>query len=549
MKKRALTFILMSMMMISIIPISAEGTSAPQVESVQTGATEITINGDFNVEADNSEVAIYVFKKNKTTTDLNVGEDGISALIYHGQTTTDAEGKFEFVFEMPNGVSSDWYNAQIGGGTPFVMDVYPFYYRSMADILAASEGYVTAAEAQNYTDFTNTFNMYKMVLGIGQTIQGVNENSVCEVLYDYYLNNTMDKNDADKCIEVVQYCEVLSAVYDKKVTNLFSYSSMFGIDESRLKNFLSAPYVTQQLKENVTTKVASAKVENPAKVIDKIYEEFVLEAVREPIGYTNLNPLFMEFVTELGVEASDITDAACLKVAEESYSNWKTLGEAITAKENVPDQGFENDGGFSSFGGSISVGKSDVTIPEKLPTTVFDDLESVVWAEEAIVYLAENDVINGKGNNKFCPNDNITREEFTKILTLVFFADAEADVINFTDVPFDAWYYNPVAVAYKTGIIKGVTDTMFGTGNNITRQDAAVMACRTAEVAGLWTTEEIENTALFFDDNEIAEYAKKSVYTLYNKKVINGTGNGEVNPKSQMTRAEAAKMIYELLNV
>ena len=104
-------------------------------------------------------------------------------------------------------------------------------------------------------------------------------------------------------------------------------------------------------------------------------------------------------------------------------------------------------------------------------------------------------------------------------------------------------------MAYGAGIVKGISDTMFGTGESITRQDAAVMACRAAEAAKLWTEAEIDNSELFFDDSEIDKYAKEAVYTLYSKKVVNGTGNGEFSPKAQMTRAEAAKMIYELLNV
>ena len=314
MKKMALTFILISAMIISAIPISAEEGSAPRIESIQSGGNEVTIKGDFNVAAGNSEVAVYVYKKDKTTTDLKVGEDGISALIYQGQTTTDADGKFEFVFVMPEDVISGYYNAYIGGGNPFVIIEHHLYYRSEADIANASTGFVEAADAEDYTAFKNTFNLYSEVLAVGKTIPDVeiDKDSVCEILYDYYVANTIDKKDTDKCIEIIQYCTVLSAIYDEKVTDLFDYSSLFGIDESRLKSFLSAPYVTEKFKKNVTTNVASAKVKNPAEVIYEIYEEFVLEAVREPISYTNLNPLLKEFITELGIKESDITNSACI---------------------------------------------------------------------------------------------------------------------------------------------------------------------------------------------------------------------------------------------
>ena len=53
------------------------------------------------------------------------------------------------------------------------------------------------------------------------------------------------------------------------------------------------------------------------------------------------------------------------------------------------------------------------------------------WAHEAIEYLAENDVINGDGNGNFLPDNNITREEFVKMIVLAFNIAESADSISF----------------------------------------------------------------------------------------------------------------------
>ena len=53
----------------------------------------------------------------------------------------------------------------------------------------------------------------------------------------------------------------------------------------------------------------------------------------------------------------------------------------------------------------------------------------------------------------------------------------------------------------------------------------------------------------FFDENEIADYAKNSVELLYKKGIINGMDEGIFAPKAMVTRAQAAKMIYELCKV
>lgn len=54
---------------------------------------------------------------------------------------------------------------------------------------------------------------------------------------------------------------------------------------------------------------------------------------------------------------------------------------------------------------------------------------------------------------------------------------------------------------------------------------------------------------LFSDDGEISGYAKEAVYTLKAKGIISGRGENEFAPKSGMTRAEAAKLIYQTINI
>ena len=53
----------------------------------------------------------------------------------------------------------------------------------------------------------------------------------------------------------------------------------------------------------------------------------------------------------------------------------------------------------------------------------------------------------------------------------------------------------------------------------------------------------------FSDDGEISEYAREAVYTLKARGIISGRGANEFAPKSGMTRAEAAKLIYQTINI
>ena len=50
----------------------------------------------------------------------------------------------------------------------------------------------------------------------------------------------------------------------------------------------------------------------------------------------------------------------------------------------------------------------------------------------------------------------------------------------------------------------------------------------------------------FADENEISDYARNSIAILCGLKVMNGMGDGRFAPKETATRAQAAKVIYEI---
>ena len=53
---------------------------------------------------------------------------------------------------------------------------------------------------------------------------------------------------------------------------------------------------------------------------------------------------------------------------------------------------------------------------------------------------------------------------------------------------------------------------------------------------------------LFADDDIIAGYAKEAVYVLKYESVVSGMGENRFEPLKNATRAQAAKMIFEMIN-
>ena len=150
-------------------------------------------------------------------------------------------------------------------------------------------------------------------------------------------------------------------------------------------------------------------------------------------------------------------------------------------------------------------------------------------------------VLNGRSERLFTPNDNVTREEFAKIITVAFKLNLVNTECPFGDVDENNWAYPYIRSAYKAGIIKGVSETEFGYGQNITREDLCVMINRMLTVGEL-TLPQVDG-GVFGDDGEISDYAKESVYYLERAGIILGDGTN-FNPKANATRAEAAKIVY-----
>lgn len=183
-----------------------------------------------------------------------------------------------------------------------------------------------------------------------------------------------------------------------------------------------------------------------------------------------------------------------------------------------------------------------ITKPETADKVTFSDMSGYDWAVPAVEYLGEKGIISGKGNGLFDPSGYITREEFVKIIVYAFDIKKSDEKAEFADVKTGAWYEEYVSSAVNAGIVNGISKDEFGAGKNVTRQDVAVMICR-----ALSAPMQNVNTD-FIDDSIISEYAKASVVWMCDNGYISGYEDKSFRPTNFCTRAEAAKIIYEIIN-
>ena len=232
---------------------------------------------------------------------------------------------------------------------------------------------------------------------------------------------------------------------------------------------------------------------------------------------------------------------------------YKSSSPYIFSVTFVPNSNFTgtatiNYTGYSTDGDSYS-GKVYITVTAsgKTSTYFLDVNDNYSWAIDAIDSLYLKSIVTGTGTKQFSPSVNITRGDFMLMLYRALNLKSSGQTSNFSDVTKDSYYYTAVLVAKSLGVAKG-ENGKFNPKKNITRQDAMVFVTRALKVSGKsLITGSKSDISSFGDDQDVSDYALEAVCTLIKAKIITGN-NSKINPKSSVTRAEMAVILYRVIN-
>ncbi len=141
----------------------------------------------------------------------------------------------------------------------------------------------------------------------------------------------------------------------------------------------------------------------------------------------------------------------------------------------------------------------------------------------------------------------ITREEFCDLIIQLIpartgkTADALRGELGIVGSAFDAYNFSDcskysVRLAASLGIVTGYEDGTFRPTASITREQAAAMLQRTANLLGTVSRGE---SMTFNDAGTISSYARESVDFVTSCGIMNGKGEGRFDPKGTYTREQA----------
>ncbi len=514
---------------------------------------KIKISGSLGSDA-TGEVTLFIVPEECDMSDEETWQT--AAPVHADCQTVDYDGGYEFNVAF---AKEGAYKAYIGNSSlesPREITVIYTNKENSKQAISELNGAVSAEEVKslmnNKISLQLFSDLYDENIGDEEIVK-----SASEILFAYLENETVE--DGDDAQAAIYKALVITLINSDKIDDITKYAEEISINDKEALDYIKFE------KGNDITEMVKSCQNDSIENFDKNYTEAILRTlIKYNNGTDEIKNGLIKYADLIGINESDITDSLCQSMAGTDFASLDKIAEYVDSYE-APSQGgggggSSGGGGGSSAGGGSSkkdkeTGKFDnhtfeITNSETensgvIQVNPFDDLKGFEWAESSIVNLFKKGVVSGKAERSFCPQDNITREEFAKLVAAAVNINVKSNAVPFEDVSEGDWFYEYVSTLYSAGIINGVNETMFGTGTKITRQDAVVMIDRVMEKCSL-IEEDYEKVDDFRDSILISDYALESINRLKSNGLIAGDENNSFNPKNFITRAEAAVMIFRV---
>ena len=173
----------------------------------------------------------------------------------------------------------------------------------------------------------------------------------------------------------------------------------------------------------------------------------------------------------------------------------------------------------------------------------FKDVPAGKWYEDAVKYVCEAGLMEGTGNGRFCPNGTLTRAQLVTILWRFAGKPVVNYLMPYADVEQDAWY----AEAARWAAAEKITDRAggaFGPNDPLCRDEAVALLWNCAKWRGADVSVGESTNILSYDDAfDIGEGYAAAMQWAVGAGIVEGSGDGKLEPKGSLTRAQAAAML------
>ena len=172
--------------------------------------------------------------------------------------------------------------------------------------------------------------------------------------------------------------------------------------------------------------------------------------------------------------------------------------------------------------------------------TGFSDVDAGAWYAEAVAYCREHGLMDGVGNNRFAPENSLTRAQLATVLYRIEGEPAVTGTDAFTDTDSGVWYSNAVLWISQQKIMEGYGGGRFGPNDPVTREQMTAILWR---YAGSPTA----SPAALSDAASASSYALTAINWAVSNGIVAPASGTSFVPKDNATRAQvaAALMNYD----
>ena len=174
----------------------------------------------------------------------------------------------------------------------------------------------------------------------------------------------------------------------------------------------------------------------------------------------------------------------------------------------------------------------------------FNDVPATDWAASAVAFASSHELFNGTSSTTFSPDQSMSRGMLAVVLHNMEGNPAQVLTGMFSDVDNSKWYAEGISWAAAKGIITGYSSDKFGPNDDITREQLAVMLWRYAG-----SPSATSSNLNFADADKISSWALEAMRWATENGIINGKNNGILDPTGKATRAQAAQMLKNFMEM
>nr|MCR4718317.1 S-layer homology domain-containing protein [Bacillota bacterium] len=201
-------------------------------------------------------------------------------------------------------------------------------------------------------------------------------------------------------------------------------------------------------KQNVFKRLLGVNHSDVEEFLVSFDTAIFLQRLENEVFKNNLTALLNDNASNYNINLNGYsanTEAVNNAIYSKYFKTAQELSDAIAAAvagatSNTGGGASGGSSGGSSFNGGFLPAIDNRNLPTPILSEIFDDLESVLWAKDAIEALYKLGVISGRGEKVFDPGANVKREEFLKMILIAANKPMDGDAVAFTDVDKEAWY-------------------------------------------------------------------------------------------------------------